>query len=138
MFAKELRDTLRQMLGVLPLFTLIPILHLLNVNGASESMSLLEYSSTGFAGAVFLLALYLAYNMFQSEDDDGAAEYLLSLPVRRTTLFLAKTGPRLLVLAPLVLAAQLLPSIVHQGMTDASGSISASDPLYLPDILSCS
>lgn len=135
MFAKELRDTLRQVLQALPFFAVVPALYLLDVNGVSESMSFLEFISIGSIFTVYSLAFYLAYNMFQAEDHDGATEYLLSLPLRGRILFLSKVGPRIMVLIPLKLAAQLLTAVGSSRMNSASGMLSGEAWLSLPDLL---
>lgn len=133
MFAKEIRDTLRQTLSVLPFFVIVPALYLLKVNISAESMSLLEYCSIGFASAVYTLGVFLAYNMFQAEDLDGAVEYLLSLPTSRTGLFLAKAIPRVAVLIPLMLLAQMLPSLADPVAEPGSGAgwLSIREHLFL-------
>lgn len=121
MFTEEMRDTVRQTLFVLPFFIIIPALYLLKVNTSAESTSFLEYSSIGLISAVYALGIYLAYNMFQSEDRDGAGEYLLSLPTTRTRLFLAKAIPRVVVIIPLMLLAQMLTAFADPAAGSGSG-----------------
>lgn len=108
LFIRELSDTVRQTLFILSFFIIVPVLYWMNVAEIQSKMNPLKYLSNGFGLTVLALIFFLAYNMFRTEDRDGATEYLLSLPFSRWKLFFCKMVPRILILIPVLLAAQFL------------------------------
>lgn len=108
MFRLELRDTLRQTLFVMGFLALMPFLYLLDSSIYNTGTSLGNYMVGGCALLWLITAGYLAYNMFRREDEEGAEEYLLSLPVPRYTLLAVKAIPRFGVLLGMGLLFLLL------------------------------
>jgi ABC-type transport system involved in multi-copper enzyme maturation permease subunit len=117
MWAHEFRVTIRQALFVMAFFVLVPLAYLADVEFYRTGLTFLEYMSNGLDLFILVTALYLAYNMFRSEEEDGATEYLLSLPMDRTELIKYKIMPRITVMMPLVIAGYLLADhALHQSV----------------------
>lgn len=108
MWMKETRETLKQAAFVMSFFTLVPLLFLLDISLYRTGMTLMEYLSNGMDLFILITSLYLAYNMFKPEEDDGASEYLLSLPVSRMKLLACKTLPRVSVALVLALIGRVM------------------------------
>lgn len=108
MFRLELRDTLRQTLFVMGFLAVMPLIYLLDSSIYKTGTSLGMYMLGGWGLLWLITAGHLAYNMFRREDEDGAEEYLLSLPVGRLTLLGVKAVPRFAVLLGLELLFLLL------------------------------
>ncbi|OPL17808.1 MAG: hypothetical protein AVO35_07985 [Candidatus Aegiribacteria sp. MLS_C] len=115
MWMKEIRETLRQAAFVMSFFVLVPLLYIMDTEIYDTGWSLIDYLSNGMDFFVLISALYLAYGMFRSEDDQGALEYLLSVPLRRSSLFAAKMVPRISVCAVLLTMASVFNSICGTG-----------------------
>jgi hypothetical protein len=107
LFAREMRETLRQALFILAFYALVPLLYLLDLTGVGQ-MSFLWYMSNGLNLNILVLAIYLSWNMFRPEERDRAMEYMLSIPVDRWSILMVKILPRILVLFPLLLIDQVL------------------------------
>lgn len=108
MFFKELKDTLRQTGFIMAFFILVPVLYLIDHTFYNTGMNFSEYISNGLDLFILITAMYVGYNMFKAEEEDGAKEYLLSLPVSRWSLFLNKLTPRVIVLIPLLVSGMLV------------------------------
>jgi ABC-type transport system involved in multi-copper enzyme maturation permease subunit len=107
-FAGEMRETLRQTILVLGFYILVPVLYIADLTGVRSQMSFLWYLSNGLNLNIVILVIYLAWNMFRSEERDGAREYLLSLPLSRWKILISKLVPRMLVLVPVLFLDQAL------------------------------
>lgn len=108
MFLKELKDTLRQTGFIMAFYILVPVLYLIDQTFYSTGMNFSEYMSNGLDLFILITAMYIGYNMFKAEEEDGAKEYLLSLPASRWSLFLNKMTPRVIVLIPLLVFGMLV------------------------------
>ena len=108
MFPKEFKETLRQTVFIMAFFTLVPVLYLLDQSIYSTGLTFIEYMSNGLDLFLLITAVYLAYNMFKTEERDGATEYLLSLPINRWQLIRYKMIPRITVLTILLLTGFIL------------------------------
>ncbi len=95
MWMKEIRETLKQTVFVMSFFVLVPLLYLLDSSVYYSGWTFMEYMSNGIDLLILTASLYLAYNVFRIEEEQGAVEYLLSLPVKRGRLLLMKVLPRL-------------------------------------------
>lgn len=115
MWVKEIRETLGQTAFVMSFIVLVPLLYFMDTGIYDSGWSLIDYMSNGTDLFVLITALYLACGMFRSEDDQGALEYLLSVPLRRRRLFAAKMVPRISVCAVLLTMASVLNSICGTG-----------------------
>lgn len=115
MWMKETRETLRQTAFVMSFFVLVPLMFLLDISVYRTGMTLTEYLSNGMDLFIMITALYLAYNMFKPEEEDGATEYLLSLPIGRMRLLAVKVLPRVAGVLILVLAGWVLYGILLSG-----------------------
>ncbi|MCK5132158.1 MAG: hypothetical protein KAR40_08425 [Candidatus Sabulitectum sp.] len=105
MLKKEIKDTLKQTALVFSFMLLIPIIFgINNLRFPEEDLSFLWYIEWGVSYLISFLTLYLAYNMFASEDSDGALDYIRSLPVNKWKLLAIKILPRLAVTLLLVFA----------------------------------
>ena len=103
MWKKEITDTLKQTALVLSFLVLMPMIYLVNHFRFPEAdLSFLWYIDWGISFLISFLALYLAYNMFSSEDSDDALNYIRSLPVNKWKLLAIKILPRLAVALLLV------------------------------------
>lgn len=102
MLTVELRKTIKE--GLVILAVLI-ILTLALISSARK-----EYFAPALEVFLLLYASFTGWSMFDRERQEGAMEYLLSLPVSRPALLAIKFFPRL-ALASLVL---VLYSVVHQ------------------------
>ena len=96
MWRKEITDTLKQTALVLSFLLLIPIIFGINQLRLAENTTFFSYTIWGVTLIIPLLVIHLAYNMFASEDSDGALDYIRSLPVNKWKLLAAKVLPRLL------------------------------------------
>lgn len=103
MLTEEFRRTAAQTAFILALILVFPLVYTLDTTLYETGTTFLEYLAGGFALLWIVLVIYLAYNMFRREEEDGAVEYLLSLPVSRSRLLAWKMVPRLAAL--LLLAA---------------------------------
>lgn len=108
MLAKEFRDTIKQTFFILVFYVFVPILYGMDQAAFNSGMGFLWYLSNGLALITIVLCFYLAYNMFRSEEQDDATEYLLSLPYSRTKVFVCKMLPRIIILIPFLLINLLL------------------------------
>jgi ABC-type transport system involved in multi-copper enzyme maturation permease subunit len=102
-FLKELKDTLRQTGFIMSFFILVPLLYLTDQAIYETGLTFIEYISNGLDLFILITAVYLAYNMFKAEEQDGATEYILSLPISRLNLLVNKVLPRIAVLSVLLL-----------------------------------
>ncbi len=98
MLDREFRAALSQFGSVIALLAVMPLVYLLDSSFYRTGVLLEEYLIGGYSLLWIIGAFYLAYNMFRGEEQDGAKEYLLSLPVARGKLLLLKTIPRMAVL----------------------------------------
>ncbi|MCK5132156.1 MAG: ABC transporter permease subunit [Candidatus Sabulitectum sp.] len=104
MWKNEIMDTLKQTALVLSFSLLIPIIYGINsMRFPEENLFFTWYIDWGLTYLIPILTLYLAYNMFASEDSDGALEYMKSLPVNKWELLAIKILPRLAVTLVLML-----------------------------------
>lgn len=110
---REFMVTLRQALFVLSFYSLVPLLYLLDVSVYRSGFTFMEYMSNGLDLFILLVSGYLAYNMFRPEEEQGAMEYLLSIPLGRRKLFGLKILPRMAVLVPLMAAGRIMVEILH-------------------------
>ena len=108
MLKLELRYCLRQTLITLILFTVAPMMYLLDVSTYKTGLGLLWYMSNGSGLAILSLSILMAMTTFGRERRDNGLEYLLSLPIGRWKLFLNKVIPRLLILMVLLVVHQVL------------------------------
>jgi|GEM_PF-1150275 len=108
MIAREIRETIAQTAFVMSFYLFVPLLYLMDVSMYDTGMTLLEYMANGLDLMVMVTSIYLAYNMFRREENDGAAEYLLSLPVSRCRILAVKTLPRIVMALVLLFAAMLV------------------------------
>ncbi len=73
MLKKEILDTLKQTGLVLSFLLLIPIIFGINqMRFNEEALNFMWYFDWGLSYLIPVLIIYLAYNMFASEDSDGA------------------------------------------------------------------
>jgi ABC-type transport system involved in multi-copper enzyme maturation permease subunit len=108
MLDREFRAALLQFGSVIALLAVMPLVFLLDSSFYRTGVLLEEYLIGGYSLLWIVGALYLAYNMFRGEEQDGAKEYLLSLPVGRGRLLLLKTIPRMAVLLTAALIEGML------------------------------
>lgn len=108
MLRKEILDTLRQTLFVLVFLVVLPLIYAVDGILYGGEIRFPWYFVNGFGLLTIMFAFYLGLNSFQRERRDGAWEYLLSLPVRKGSLFWSKFLPRLVVLALFVCINELL------------------------------
>ncbi len=111
MLIKEMKETTRQTIFVMSFWILIPVLYLLDSSVVRSGWTFIEYISNGTDLFVLVTSAYLAYNMFKSEREQDAVEYLLSLPISRNMLLLHKVLPRLLVCLVLLVPARILNNL---------------------------
>lgn len=121
MWMKETGETLKQAAFTMSFFALVPLLFLLDISVYRTGMTLMEYLSNGMDLFILITSLYLAYNMFKPEEDDGASEYLLSLPVSRMKLLACKTLPRVGVAVVLALIGRLVYGVLMSRGSALSG-----------------
>lgn len=108
MLGEEFRRTAAQTAFILALILVFPLVYTLDTSLNETGTTFLEYMAGGFALLWMVLVIYLAYNMFRREEEDGAVEYLLSLPVSRSRLLAWKLFPRLAALFLLAALYRLL------------------------------
>ncbi|MEA3267166.1 MAG: ABC transporter permease subunit [Candidatus Fermentibacteria bacterium] len=94
MWKKEITDTLKQTARVLSFLLIIPLVYGVNQFRLEENMTFFVYTLWGLTFILPILSFILAYTMFASDDSEGAAEYLRSLPVSRWKLLAVKILPR--------------------------------------------
>lgn len=104
MLKKEIIDTLKQTALVLSFLLIIPLVYSVNQFRLEENMTFFVYILWGLTFILPLLSFYLAYTMFASDDREGAAEYLKSLPLSKWKLLAVKILPRSILILLLVLA----------------------------------
>jgi ABC-type transport system involved in multi-copper enzyme maturation permease subunit len=108
MWTIEFKETAKQAVFIMAFFVIVPMLYLVDQEVYRTGFTFLEYMSSGFDLFILITAVYLGYNMFKAEDEDGATEYLLSLPIDRWKLFRYKVIPRIAVMTLLlVIGSQL-------------------------------
>lgn len=108
MLAEEFRRTAAQTAFVLALILVFPMVYAVDTSFYGTGTAFGEYLLGGLAILWIVLVIYLAYNMFRREEDDGAVEYLLSLPISRSRLLAWKMVPRLTALFLLAALFKLL------------------------------
>lgn len=101
MLRKEFRDALRRLAECLVLLVAVPLGYIWDRAIVHYGWRFGEIWAAVFAVTVFLFAAYAGASLFFSEKKDRALEYLLSLPVSRSKIVLAKIGPRLAILGGL-------------------------------------
>ncbi|MCK5037054.1 MAG: hypothetical protein KAS73_14255 [Candidatus Sabulitectum sp.] len=104
MLRKEIMDTLKQTGLVLSFLLIIPLVYGANQFRLDENMTFFVYTLWGLTFILPLLSFLLAYTMFASDDSEGAAEYLKSLPVSKGKLLAVKILPRTILTLLLLLA----------------------------------
>jgi ABC-type transport system involved in multi-copper enzyme maturation permease subunit len=114
MWMKEIRETLKQTVFVMSFFVLIPLLYFLDSSVYHSGWTFMEYMSNGIDLLILTAAVYLAYNLFRIEEEQGAVEYLLSLPVKRGRLLLMKVLPRLSASLLLLAVGKCLNSVSRE------------------------
>jgi ABC-type transport system involved in multi-copper enzyme maturation permease subunit len=117
MLRREISITVRQTVFILWFYILIPLLVLLDRSVYRTGLTVWEYISNGIDLFILITALFLAYNMFRNEEEEGASEYLLSLPMNRWKLMGYKIIPRILILFIL-----LIIGLVLNGIRQSEGS----------------
>ena len=105
MLKKEILDTLKQTGLILSFLLITPLIYGVNQLRLEENMSFFVYSFSGLAFLLQLLSFFLAYKMFDSDDQEAAAEYLKSLPISRWKLLAVKILPRFILILLLVFAS---------------------------------
>ncbi|MCK5842561.1 MAG: hypothetical protein KAH31_10360, partial [Candidatus Sabulitectum sp.] len=90
MLKKEIMDTLKQTGLVLSFLLIIPLVYGVNQFRLEENMTFFVYTLWGLTFILPLLSFFLAYTMFASDDHEGAAEYLKSLPLLKWKLLAVK------------------------------------------------
>jgi len=101
MLRKEIRDALRRLAECLVLLAAVPLGYFWDRALVHYGWRLGDIWVAIFTATIFLFAVYAGASLFSSEKKDRALEYLLSLPVSRSKIVLAKIGPRLAILAGL-------------------------------------
>jgi ABC-type Na+ efflux pump permease subunit len=101
MLRKEFRDALRRLAECMVLLVAVPLGYIWDRAIVHFGWHFADIWSAVFAVTVFLFAAYAGASLFLSEKKDRALEYLLSLPISRSKIVLAKIGPRLAILAGL-------------------------------------
>lgn len=109
MWKKEITDTLKQTALVLSFLLLIPLIFAVNQMRFQEAdLNFMWYFDWSLSYLIPVFIIYLAYNIFASEDSDSATEYLRTLPVNKWKLLTAKILPRFFVCTVLVLIYEAL------------------------------
>lgn len=104
MLRKEIMDTLKQTGLVLSFLLIIPLVYGANHIRLDENMTFFVYTLWGLTFILPLLSFLLAYTMFASDDSEGAAGYLKSLPLSKRKLLAVKILPRTILILLLILA----------------------------------
>lgn len=131
MLKKEILDTLKQTGLVLSFLLLIPIIFGINqMRLHEEELNFMWYFDWSLSYLIPVLVIYLAYNLFASEDSDGASEYLLALPISKWKIFFAKILPRFFVVLILVLLYEAFFHNSHAHMARFGWFINTVRPLY--------
>lgn len=107
MLRKEFRDALRRLAECMVLLVAVPLGYIWDRAIVHFGWHFADIWSAVFAVTVFVFAAYAGASLFFSEKKDRALEYLLSLPVSRSKIVLAKIGPRLAILVGLWCAFSL-------------------------------
>ncbi len=118
MLKKEILDTLKQTGLILSFLLIMPLVFAANQTIDSESqLSFSWYIIWGMSFLLPILMLYLSYMMFASEDSEGAAEYLKSLPLSKWKLLSMKVIPRLIIISTtaLIYSSIFNSNFVHIG-----------------------
>lgn len=102
MLKREILDTLKQTAVILSFLLIIPLVYSVNQFRLEENMTFFAYTFWGLTFIIPLLSFFLAYRMFASDDQEGAAEYLKSLPVSRWRLLGVKILPRFIIILLLI------------------------------------
>jgi ABC-type transport system involved in multi-copper enzyme maturation permease subunit len=101
MLRKEFRDALHRLLECLVLLVAVPLGYFWDRAIVHYGWRFADIVPAVFTATIFLFAVYAGISLFSSEKKDRALEYLLSLPVSRSKIVLAKIIPRLSILVGL-------------------------------------
>ena len=131
MLKKEILDTLKQTTLILSFLLLVPLIFGINqIRLHEEDLNLMWYFDWSLSYLIPSLIIYLAYNVFASEDSDGASEYLRTLPMSRWKLLAGKIFPRFVVLMILVLLYEAFFHDSHAHMAEFGWFANPQRPLY--------
>lgn len=131
MLKKEITDTLKQTGFVLSFLLLIPIIFGINqMRLHEEALNFMWYFDWSLSYLIPVLLLYLAYNVFASEDSDGASEYLRTLPISKWKILFAKILPRFFVFLILILIYEAFFHDSHAHMSKFGWFANSQRPLY--------
>ena len=101
MLRKEVRDALRRLAECLILLVAGPLGYIWDRAIVHYGWRFVDIVPAVFTATIFLFAVYSGVSLFSSEKKDRALEYMLSLPVSRSKIVLAKVVPRLSILVGL-------------------------------------
>jgi len=100
MLRKEFRDSLRILFHSTIILVALPITGLLSLL-FNIDIGFVEILQISLLGVVFIFAIYSGISLFQSEQMDRGFEYLLTLPLSKSAIFIFKVIPRLVILSVL-------------------------------------